>query len=196
MKQETVDSFSEKLKLELGDSYELRWDVDKKGVVFGWLRLSNQDDIYKVAQIVAGFTGRVMTISTLNTPTVLPEMVSNTETKATHSEEKPLNVVINYHFYFDGVNLTTSISLPDDKRSVKSITPVLISADWHEREMHELFNIELQGHPTTKRLFLDESINMNDHTMIPLSEALKGASTSTLWEKIMQSGKKGAKADE
>jgi len=30
-----------------------------------------------------------------------------------------------------------------------------------------------------------------DHTMIPLSQALNGASTNTLWEKIMKSGKKG-----
>ncbi|HEX3028897.1 MAG TPA: NADH-quinone oxidoreductase subunit C, partial [Clostridia bacterium] len=75
---------------------------------------------------------------------------------------------------------------------VKSITPVLKSADWHEREMRELYNIELQGHPNSKRLFLDENIHMTDHTMIPLSEALNGASTNTLWEKIMKSDSKGA----
>lgn len=137
-----------------------------------------------------------MTISPLNTPNAIPVKAPDNAPKNTPSIEKPVNVVINYHFYFEGINLTVSITLPDDKRTVKAITPVLISADWHEREMRELYNIELQGHPNTKRLFLDESISMTDHAMIPLSEALKGASTSTLWEKIMKSNRKEAGAGE
>jgi hypothetical protein len=167
---------------KLGDTFDLKWDIDKKGVVCGWCKLANPEDIYSVAELVAAFKGRVMTISPLNAPAAFAGDVSKDDSAI------ETGVVINYHFYFGGINCTVCITLPDSPRTVKSITPVLISADWHEREMQELYNMKLQGHPNSKRLFLDENIHMTDHTMIPLSEALKGASTTTLWEKIMKSG--------
>ena len=196
MNEEVMNSFGEGLKKLLGEKYSLKWDIDRKGVVCGWCRLDDSDDIYSVAELVAGFTGRVMTISPLNTPNIIPGKAAEEAANGVPAVKEPNNVVINYHFYFQGINLTVCINLPDEKRTVKSITPVLISADWHEREMRELYNIELQGHPNSKKLFLDESIHMTDHTMIPLSEALKGASTSTLWEKIMKTDRKEADAGE
>lgn len=60
----------------------------------------------------------------------------------------------------------------------------------------DLFNIKLHGHPNPKRLFLDKNIHLTDHTMIPLSEAMNGASTNTLWEKILRSGRKEGNSDE
>ena len=195
MKEDLMESFGEELKRLLGEKFELRWDIDKKGVVCGWCRLEDSDDIYPVAEAIKRFSGRVMTISPLNTPNVIPGQAPEYKPNEIQNKE-PVKVVINYHFYFQTINLTVCITLPDDKRAVKSITPVLISADWHEREMRELYNIDVQGHPNSKKLFLDESIHMTDNTMIPLSEALRGASTSTLWEKIMKSGKKEENADE
>ena len=190
-----MSRFRSQMSEKLGDKFDLKWDTDRKGVVCGWCRLDRPDDIVAVAEIVAGFHGRVMTISPLNTPSPLAEQAADAASKE-DKPEKPIQVVVNYHFYFDQLNLTAAITLPDDKRTVKSITPVLISADWHEREMQELFNIKLQGHPNPKRLFLDKDIYMKDHTMIPLSEALNGASTNTLWERIMESNGKGAISDE
>ena len=195
MKEEAMNRFSSQMSEKLGDEFDLKWDTDRKGVVCGWCRLNHPDDIVAVAEIVAGFHGRVMTISPLNTPSPLAEQAADAVSKE-NKPEKPIQVVVNYHFYFDRLNLTAIITLPDDQRTVKSITPVLISADWHEREMQELFNIKLQGHPNPKRLFLDKDIYMKDHTMIPLSEALNGASTNTLWERIMESNQKGANPDE
>ncbi|NMD71679.1 NADH-quinone oxidoreductase subunit C [Bacillus sp. DNRA2] len=171
---------------------DLSWDIDKKGVVCGWCSLANPEDIYIVAELVASFKGRVMTISPLNTPTIIAGKAPD----EAFVNEKPISLVINYHFFFEGVNFTVRITLPDMERTVKSITPVLKSADWHEREMQELYNIKLNGHPNSKRLFLDENIYLTDHTMIPLSEAMRGASTSTLWEKIMKSDRKEAKIGE
>ncbi|MFB0920586.1 MAG: NADH-quinone oxidoreductase subunit C [Oscillospiraceae bacterium] len=196
MKEDVMESFGEELRRMLGAKFSLKWDVDKKGVVCGWCRLDEADDIYSVAEAVKSFSGRVMTISPLNTPNVIPGQAPGNSSDEAPKNEEPVKVVINYHFYFQTLNLTVCITLPDDRRAVKSITPVLISADWHEREMRELYNIDVQGHPNSKKLFLDESIHMTDHTMIPLSEALKGASTSTLWEKIMKSGKKEENAGE
>jgi NADH:ubiquinone oxidoreductase 27 kD subunit len=200
MKEEAMNEFGSQMTRKLGKKFDLRWDVDRKGVVCGWCKLDDPDDIYPVAEVVAGFKGRVMTISPLNTPSALADYaLGDTPDDAPENApaaEKTVKVVINYHFYFEGINLTACITLPDNQRTVKSITPVLISADWHEREMQELFNVKLQGHPNPKRLFLEKGIHMTDHTMIPLSEALNGASTNTLWEKIMRSNTKEANPDE
>lgn len=194
MKEEEMDQFQSLLTQTLGKTFDLKWDTDRKGVVCGWCKLAAPDDIVTVAEVVAGLKGRVITISPLNTPSPLVEQAL-ADSESTEPE-KPIQVVINYHFYFNGINLTAAITLPDDQRTVKSITPILRSADWHEREMQELFNIKLQGHPNPKRLFLDKDIYMQDHTMIPLSEALNGASTNTLWERILESNQKGAHSDE
>lgn len=200
MKEDVMNRFSSWMESRLAGKFELRWDIDRKGVVCGWCRLDNPEDILAVAELVADLKGRVMTISPLNTPSGLAgseaESIPGLAPQEAADAEKEISVVINYHFFFEGVNCTVRITLPDNQRTVKSITPVLKSADWHEREMQELYNIKLQGHPNSKRLFLEKNIQMTDHTMIPLSEALRGASTNTLWEKIMRSGGKEAKADE
>lgn len=177
--QEAVNLFTSEMKWRLTGKYEIDWEVDNKGVTIGWCRLENSGDIYNVAECVAGMHGRVMTISPL----------------VTAVNEKDEHVEINYHFYFNGVNCTARIVLPTDDRKIVSITPVLKSADWHEREMSELYKIEVKGHPNPNKLFLDDSINMTENTMIPLSEAMSGASTSTLWEKIMQSNSKGGEKE-
>lgn len=190
MKEDVMKSFSSEMALKLGKNFDLRWDIDQKGVACGWCRLTDPEDIYPVAELVAAFKGRVMTISALNTPSDL------NEPSEASAKREPINLVINYHFYFDGINCTVTITLPDNQRLIRSITPLLISADWHEREMQDLFNIKLQGHPNPQRLFLDKDIHLTDHTMIPLSEAMNGASTSTLWEKLMQSGRKEEGTDE
>lgn len=180
MNQNIRDAFNKELAGKLGEKYSLRWDADKRGMVCGWCRLADAAHITAVAEIVAGHKGRVMTISPL----------------ITSNNGQPEHVEINYHFYFEGVNCTVRVTLPEGIREVNSITPILKSADWHEREMQELYNVKVPGHPNPKKLFLDDSIAWTDNTMIPLSEAMSEASTNTLWEKIMKSKSKGEIAGE
>lgn len=174
------DNFADSLKAKLKEGYTLRWDIDSKGVVDGWCRLSKSDDIVKVAECVAALKGRVMLISAM----------------ITKGDEKQEHIEIAYHFYFDKVNFTATISIPENTRKVKSITPVLKSADWHEREMRDLYKIEPIGHPNPKRLFLDESIHLDPNAMVPLSAAMNGTSTSTLWEQVMKSNIREGESDE
>lgn len=180
MSQDILEVFSGQLTEKLGEKFTLRWEVDKRGVVCGWCKITDPEDITIVAELVASYKGRIMTISPLNTS----------------NENDRGHVIINYHFYFEKVNLTVAFSLQEDKRQVNSITPILKSADWHEREMQELYNIKLIGHPNPQRLFLDSSIDWTDTTMIPLSEAMNGNSTNTLWEKVMEAKSKEAGAGE
>ena len=196
MKDGIMGDFEKEMSRRLEGKFDLEWDIDGKGVVCGWCRLTDPEDIFPAAEAVAALQGRVMTISPLNTPSDLAGASLENPPDDASAKKEPIKLVINYHFFFQGINCTVTITLPDKGRTVKSITPVLKSADWHEREMQDLYNISLQGHPNPKRLFLDKDIPFTDHTMIPLSEAMNSASTSTLWEKIMQSDKKGADTDE
>lgn len=179
MKQDMADIFSSELAEKLKDKYTLRWEKDSRGVVCGWCELAQPEDITVVAELVKNFKGRIMTIS--------PLITSN------NGENE--HVEIKYHFYFEGVNCTVTVALTDS-REMESITPILKSADWHEREMQELYNIKLIGHPNPKKLFLDPSIAFTDKTMIPLSEAMNRASSNTLWENVMEAKNKEAKGDE
>lgn len=170
MDRDVISQFEQRLGSKLEGKFTMRTEVDGKGVIFSWCVLQNASDIVKAAELVAEFGGRIMTISPLN----------NQE-----------GVKINYHFYFEKVNCTICITLPDNEREVESITPILKSADWHEREMQEFYKIKLIHHPNSRPLFLDKTIQMEKDTMIPLSAAMNGTSTSTLWERVMKASSTG-----
>ncbi|MCL4403555.1 MAG: NADH-quinone oxidoreductase subunit C [Candidatus Marsarchaeota archaeon] len=48
-----------------------------------------------------------------------------------------------------------SVKLPHDKPSIESVIGIFKSADWYEREMYEMFGIEVTGR-VVKRLLLEE----------------------------------------
>jgi len=62
-----------------------------------------------------------------------------------------------YHFAEDssGVELSVRVFLKDkNDPHIDSITTIIKGAEWIEREMHELFGIEFDGHPNMKPLLL------------------------------------------
>lgn len=63
-----------------------------------------------------------------------------------------------YHFDFDKLNkvLTLKAYLDKDNPEIESITPIIIGAEWIEREMWELLGINFKNHPNLKRLLLSE----------------------------------------
>ncbi|GAV25362.1 NADH dehydrogenase [Carboxydothermus islandicus] len=169
MERNIREEFSKRLTRALGKEFSLRWETDSKGVITGWCRLHDARHITNVALIVAELGGRVITITAYKTK----------------DEQQRDNHEIAYHFDLDGCTCTVTIEIPWDCGKVNSITPILKSADWTERELQELYGIQLVGHPNPKRLFLDDSIDegiMNK--LIPLSVAMQGATTKTLWEKV------------
>ncbi len=127
-----------------------------------FVRLNNKEDIASVATMVKKHQGRCVTVT--------PNGVEGGDEVA-------------YHFCIEGVMLN-AISFTDDK-TVPSITPILKSADWTEREMNDLFAIKPVGHPNPKRLILDESIAEGVFKeYVSLSEAMAGAATCSLWENL------------
>ena len=150
-----------------------RWETDAKGVLYGWFRLTAQREILSVAKVVAGMGGRVMAI-----------------TAAQSGNELTKEVEIAYHFAIGVINCTFTTVLTG-ARAVPSITPILRSADWHEREMQELYDIKILDHPNPQRLFIDAGQKKVDNLMVPLSEAMNDSCTTRLWERIMRTGSGG-----
>lgn len=169
MERNMWEEFTEKLTRALGREFSLRWETDAKGVVTGWCRLRDHRHITDVALIVASLGGRVITITAYQ--------AADDQRRDSHE--------IAYHFDLDGCTCTVTIEIPSDSGKVNSITPILKSADWAERELQELYGIKVVGHPNPKRLFLDDSIEEGImDKLIPLSVAMNGATSKTLWEKV------------
>jgi NADH-quinone oxidoreductase subunit C len=50
--------------------------------------------------------------------------------------------------------VTVKADVPDDRAVVDSWITVYAGANWHEREAHEMFGIEFEGHPDLRNMYL------------------------------------------
>ena len=76
----------------------------------------------------------------------------------TSAVDTPNAIEILYHFTIDEVNLMISLRtfLERNDPHIESITPIMKGAEWIEREIHELFGVEFDGHPNLKPLLLPD----------------------------------------
>lgn len=96
-----------------------------------------------------------------------------------------------YHFELKGIIYNLTVTLNGEWPTVPSITPLFANADWHEREMMELYGINVSGHPNPRRLFLDEELDKGIlNEAVPLSIMMNGACTTDLWERILKDKEK------
>jgi len=156
--------FEKNLSQVIGESFTFSFKKDKKNIGSSWCRLDNACDIKDVALFMQKIDGRLITITASDIGNDVKEII--------------------YHFDLLGDCCNIVVRIDDNK--IESITPILKTADWTERELKELYAIEVIGHPNPKRLFLEETIEegvMNNY--ISLSEAMNGASSQTIWEKIL-----------
>lgn len=161
----SIEAFNNAIKNKVFGSYELKEDVDHYGNSNNWIILQEKRDMEVVAKAVKSFKGRcVVATGYLN------------EKENTHT--------VIYHFDIEGMII--NVQVETDDKSVISITPILRSADWAERELREMYDVEPIGHPTNERLFLDYSIAkgvLNEY--ISLSKMQMGVSdTDVLWNKV------------
>ncbi|NKQ41407.1 MAG: NADH-quinone oxidoreductase subunit C [Sulfurovum sp.] len=161
----SIEEFNDAIKNKLFGDYELKEDVDHYGNSNSWIVLHDKRDMEVVAKAVKSFKGRcVVATGYLN------------EMDGTHT--------VIYHFDINGMIMNAQINTND--KTVISITPILRSADWAERELREMYDVEPVGHPTKDRLFLDYSIAkgvLNEY--ISLSKIQMGVSdTDVLWSQV------------
>jgi NADH-quinone oxidoreductase subunit C len=139
-------------------------------VLTGWCRLQEPEAILPAAQALASLQARLSMVTAYLSKAA----------KMGRARE------LAYHFDLDGSTLTVTVELPLSGARVPSLTPVFRNADWNEREFMELYDIQVTGHPSPGRLFLDPSIEPAAfERLIPYSTFSSGASSKALWDKVM-----------
>lgn len=53
-------------------------------------------------------------------------------------------------------NVIVLTTFSREEPRIASLTPVFAGANWHEREMYEMYGVIFEGHPSLKRLLLPE----------------------------------------
>lgn len=165
-----IEEFNNAIKTKVSGKYDIKDDVDSYGNSNFWVKLQCKKDIEVVAKAIKAYKGRCVVATA-------------------YKNDDDTHTVV-YHFDLDGT--IVNAELHTDDATTVSVTPILPSANWAEREMREMFGVEPIGHPCKDRLFLDYSIAkgvLNDY--IPLSKMQLGVSDSdVMWQKV----KEGAKA--
>jgi NADH-quinone oxidoreductase subunit C len=67
-----------------------------------------------------------------------------------------LEVVYSLSSISHGLRLDFKVILPYDQATVESLVEVWKAADWHEREIWELYGIDITGHPNLKQFLLPD----------------------------------------
>ncbi len=161
-----IEEFNNAIKNKIAYGYEFKEDRDGYGNPSIWISLNHKRDIEAIAWAVKAYKGRCIVAT------------------AYKSREKENEHTVVYHFDIDG--LIINIKLETNDSTIYSITPILSSANWAEREIREMYGVEPIGHPNKDRLFLDYSICkgvLNEY--ISLSKMQIGVTESDiLWEKV------------
>jgi NADH:ubiquinone oxidoreductase subunit C len=166
-------------------------DTDVKGVTTAWCTLAARAELLGAAATLKSAGARLSTITVFQpkapdapsvkegeTPPAAPVFFGGIEIDGQAYE-------IDYHFDLDGDTLTLVVHAPAGG-AVDSLTPLFRGADWPEREIMEIYALEVRNHPDPRRLFLDAGIeNAVLERLIPLSTLTNSATTKGLWEKIM-----------
>jgi Ni,Fe-hydrogenase III component G len=161
------------------------WTQDSYGNEYGWYHLLTPRFMSKAAKYLAAEGARLAMITAYNKKR-LTDPVQD----------------VAYHFEVGKNTLyTVTVTLDQEWPAVASITSIFPNADWHEREMRELYAVQVDGHPNPRRLFLDEDIEEGIlGEAVPLSIMMNGACTTDLWEKILadraRAGQKSARPEE
>jgi len=63
-----------------------------------------------------------------------------------------------YHLYsFEhGHRMRVKVGLSEHDLHITSITPMFPAANWHEREVYDLFGVVFEGHPDLRRILLPD----------------------------------------
>lgn len=153
--------------------------IQHTGDVFGnsyhWFRLDKPTGLWRAAEILHAPGARLAQIAAYNQ----------------HRNSMRMQAAC-YEFVLNGIVYNVTANMDDEHPEVPSITPLFANADWHEREMMELYGVRISNHPNPRRLFLDEELDKGLlGEIVPLSVMMNGASSSDLWEHIIADKEKG-----
>jgi NADH:ubiquinone oxidoreductase subunit C len=182
---------------------EFSSETDQHGVLTAWVGLADVADLKPIGEVMHELGAR-LGMTTCTQPSVPEEEEEEVEEAegeegAEAKEPEPKEVPktfggtpldgtsyeVDYHFDLGGDTLTVIAYVPQGG-SIASLTPLFRNADWHEREMMELYSLVVTDHPDPRRLFLDASIDGAVlERLVPFSTLVNAASTKALWDKIL-----------
>jgi len=61
-----------------------------------------------------------------------------------------------YHFDIGGILISVKTLIPKTNPELDTISDIIPSGDWYEREIMDLFGIKFRGHPNPKRIILPD----------------------------------------
>lgn len=72
--------------------------------------------------------------------------------------DREVRFEVNYHLYSmqHFTRLRLKVLVPEEDCKCPSVTGVWGTANWHEREVFDLFGIDFEGHPDLRRILLPE----------------------------------------
>jgi NADH-quinone oxidoreductase subunit C len=73
-----------------------------------------------------------------------------------HPREPRFEVVYHLHAFEGNRRLRLKCRVGGEPPEIDSVTCVWRSANWHEREVYDLFGIRFRGHPNLKRILMPE----------------------------------------
>ncbi len=152
----------------------VQYTFDSFGNEFCWYRLREPYLILDAARILHKEGARLAMVTAYNQ----------------HKEHKHLHDAC-YEFVLKGIVYSCTVHMDEEHPHVPSISRLYPNADWHEREMMELYGILINDHPNPRRLFLDENLDQGLlGKIVPLSIVMNGASSTDLWERILSGREK------
>jgi NADH-quinone oxidoreductase subunit C len=89
-----------------------------------------------------------------------PELAFNYLSDVTAVDRFPIEprFELNYHLLAISrrVTLRLRVRIPGQDPVINSVVPVWPTANWHEREIFDLFGVRFEGHPNLKRMLLPD----------------------------------------
>lgn len=73
-----------------------------------------------------------------------------------YGEENELGVTYHLCSMAKGIKCTVKVSVSRDKPVVSTVSNLWRTANWHEREVYDLFGISFEGHPDMTRILLPD----------------------------------------
>jgi NADH-quinone oxidoreductase subunit C len=64
------------------------------------------------------------------------------------------HVVYQFYAHAHNVRISLRASVNGDDPVIPSVTPVYPNANWHERELWDMFGIRFEGHPDLRRILM------------------------------------------
>ena len=66
-------------------------------------------------------------------------------------------VVYNLYSLRHRHRIMLAATLPEDEPSIDSVVPIWAGANWHEREVYDMYGIAFRGHPDLRRILMPEN---------------------------------------